>query len=65
MCHHRQGGAAGVAMGAMAGAARVEDIPREVPYPWDALARVSRTWLKQGDRDELVERRRWIPILSH
>lgn len=44
-----------MAMGATAGAARVEDIPWEVPYPWDAPARVSRTWLKQGDRDDLVE----------
>lgn len=54
-CHHQE-----EAMGRVAGpvgeaAKEVENIPREPPHPWDAHACVLHTWLKRGDRVDIVE----------
>lgn len=45
----------GQAAGQSVEAPMVEEILREVPHPWDALACVSQTWLRRGDRIDLME----------
>jgi len=45
----------GQAVGPSVEAPVVEEIPPEVPHPWDAPTRVSQTWLRRGDHVNLLE----------